>query len=269
MKIKTILITSDDGYNSIGVRLLTHLLKDRFAVFIAGTIDQQSGVGGKISIEKGGKWAIEKVNGVEALKISGTPIDAIEAADAYFDQKFDLVISGINWGANIGASLITSGTFAAAFRALGINLSKRAIALSLESPPSQWFAQYDPQKPIPNEIIEYPGMIVKKLIDCAIEKEFWGASLLNINLPKVKSNKVKFVQVLDNLTKYYKYPMELDSNTHCFKYADGLSNNLETNKSFDSVALSDGFITITPCKSNMTDDIAYNRFKDKSFILEE
>ena len=73
-------------------------------------------------------------------------------------------------------------------RALNMNKISSAQLMVVRIPHP---LQHDPQKPIPNEIIKYPGMIVKKLIDCAIEKEFWGASLLNINLPKIKSNKME------------------------------------------------------------------------------
>ena len=53
MNIKRILLTGDDGYNSLGTRLLIYFLKDRYELAIAGTKHQQSGVGGHVNVLKG------------------------------------------------------------------------------------------------------------------------------------------------------------------------------------------------------------------------
>src|SRR3989338_10762721 len=129
MTIRQVLLTGDDGYNSIGIRLVANLLKSKYKLVIAGTKSQQSGVGGKLSVFSGGKWGVTDMDGIPALSVSGTPADAIECARAYFQTKFDLVISGINLGLNV-SDPFTSGTMAAAWRSLKLNLTDKAIALS-------------------------------------------------------------------------------------------------------------------------------------------
>ena len=95
-QIKTILLTGDDGYNALGIRVLAHLLKDNYEVSIIATKTQQSAMGGKLTLSGSFKWGKEKVDGIDAVWVDGTPIDVTEFSQGYFKHKFDLVISGIN-----------------------------------------------------------------------------------------------------------------------------------------------------------------------------
>jgi len=101
MSKKSILLTGDDGYDSLGTRILIHVLKKSYTLFIAGTKRQQSGVGGHKSITGTGEWGVENVDGVPALWVDGTPVDAIEAAKSWYTKPFDYIVSGINWGINV------------------------------------------------------------------------------------------------------------------------------------------------------------------------
>ena len=134
MDIRRILLTGDDGYNAIGTRLLVHFLKHEYQLFITGTKNQQSGVGGTKILKKELAWGEDTVDGVRAIWIDGTPVDSIECAKEYYKQSFDLVLSGINLGLNVSGSLISSGTFSAAFHAINLGIAPRAIAMSLEVP---------------------------------------------------------------------------------------------------------------------------------------
>jgi len=134
LKKKRILLTGDDGYNSLGTRLLIHYLKETYELAIAATRDQQSGVGGHGSFDTRGTWEEVNVDGVPGFWVSGYPVDAVECAQGYFKKKFDIVISGINWGANVSGSVVTSGTIAAALRALFVQLTPQGIAISWQTP---------------------------------------------------------------------------------------------------------------------------------------
>jgi 5'-nucleotidase len=267
MQIKNILITSDDGYNSLGVRLLAKLLKDRFHLVISATKDQQSGVGGKINLEADKKWSVEKVEGVKALCIESTPVDAVEAAHAYFKKEFDLIISGINMGQNVSGSLISSGTFAAAWRSLSLGMTQKAVALSWASPPESFFYQHSGKETIAEKYFTCPGEMIEKVLDLVIKHDFWQTPLLNINFPSQKSNKVKFVRPLPDITQYWKYPSVLDAKTHLFQYSPGFSDHPSYDTSFDGPALDKGFITITPCQADFTNEKVYHKLKDKIISL--
>jgi len=60
-KVKTILLTGDDGYNAVGIKILIDILRKDYQLKVTGTKSQQSGVGGKLNIKKDLKWGQTKV----------------------------------------------------------------------------------------------------------------------------------------------------------------------------------------------------------------
>lgn len=97
MAKKRILLTGDDGYQSLGTRLVAHVLRENYDLTIAGTVSQQSAVGGKISLADGFNWEKTTVDGIKAYWVDGTPTDAMELMGAADEEPFDLTISGMNW----------------------------------------------------------------------------------------------------------------------------------------------------------------------------
>jgi len=265
MKIKRVLLTSDDGYNSIGIRLLAHLLKNKYDLKIAGTKNQQSGVGGKISILQGGKWWETTVEGVPALCVDGTPVDCIECAKIYFKKPFDLIISGINWGPNISTSLISSGTFSAAFYALGLRVSKYAIALSWDLPAELYFKKHKSNDELKTHR-NYPAKIIDKLIGHLIENNFFDCQLLNINLPQKETRKIKFTQPYPYFDKVYGR-VNLDKKTKSFVFPMGLIDRKKKNIDWDVDAFKNGYISITPCQTSFLKEDVYLNLKDKLIKL--
>lgn len=265
MKIKNILITGDDGYNSIGTRLLVHFLKDKYDLKIAATKDQQSGMGGKINLE-GGAWGETEIDGVQALWVDGSPVDALECAQAFFKQPFDLTISGINLGANISGSIITSGTFAAANRAFYLKISRYSLAISLYCAQEFWLKKHDIKDDL-TDFLEYPGSAAYRVIELAFKKDFWGAEFLNINLPKEKTNKIKFTKFLPDIKEFYRYPTILDKNNHRFSYPHGYALKKNQNLIYDTAAIDAGYISITPCLKNPLNEDAFEKMKHEKIRL--
>ncbi len=264
MKIKTILLTGDDGYNSIGTRLLVHILKDKYQVAIAATRDQQSATGGKLSLQEGGgEWGKKIVDGVEAIWVSGTPADAIECADAYFKIKFDLVISGINLGANIGGT-IASGTVAAAQRALNINLTKKSIALSWDLPANYWYIKHDTDYDL-KKYHDYPGQVCMKVLELAFNNNFWQSPFLNINFPIKKSNVIRFTKPLLNLKDFYPYPVILQANR--YSWPKKLVFKKTKKIIYDVDAIQNGYVSISPLQVNMLKEDSYFKYKRKLIKL--
>ncbi len=264
MKIKKILISSDDGYNSIGVRILAHILKDNYQLKIAGTKDQMSGVGGKLTLA-GGKFNTATVDGVEAICIDGTPADAVEVANSYFQDVFDMVISGINWGQNVGPSVVSSGTVSAALRALATGITPKAIALSWNMPAKYWIMRHNGDESI-EEFIEYPGIQVKKCIQKAIKNNLWGSDMLNINFPPDKTTQAVFTQPIRNQAKYYE-PAHLDFETFSFSYPISYNPSKETDLQYDSVAIENGLISITPFKGTYLNEEVWHKVARKKITI--
>ena len=115
-----ILLSNDDGIEAEGIEALVRALHKDHEVIVAAPMHQQSGmahaltVGAPIEVAENAR--LQKKYGIKALAIAGTPTDAVkiylEALAG--DAKPDLVVSGINHGANLATDILYSGTVGAA-----------------------------------------------------------------------------------------------------------------------------------------------------------
>lgn len=246
MKAKRILISGDDGYNSVGTRTLAQLLKKNFDVNIAATLNQQSATGGLLNLKEKMVWGEERVEGVPTLWVDGSPVDAIEVAQGYFKKPFDLVISGINFGENLSYSLVSSGTFSAAVRAIGVNLAPKGIVLSWQTTSENFLIKHKVNDDL-SSFIKYPGLIAVELINQCIENNNYTKELVNINFPNKPTKKFKVVNLAKDITRLWKYPLDIDYKRRTAAqpketYSDELEEDIRT----DVGALHKGYITITP-----------------------
>ena len=129
----TILVTNDDGINSIGLSILTKELKKLAEVIVVTPGDERSGVGKGISIGQINVSEAKFENGIKAFSTSGTPADSFMIAVHKILKKMpDLLVSGINIGPNLGIDdLLTSGTIGAAFEAAIHNVPAIAVSYCL------------------------------------------------------------------------------------------------------------------------------------------
>jgi 5'-nucleotidase len=266
MHVQTILLTGDDGYNSIGTRLLAHFLKDTYDLKIAATKEQQSGMGGKINIQ-GGAWGSTLVEGVPALWVDGSPCDAVEAAVNHFNQTFDLILSGINLGANVTGAIISSGTFSAAFRGMNLGLSEHGMAMSWNIATRHWFDEHSADEPL-DTFLEYPGKTAVQILHLAIQNDFWHSPFLNVNFPSdPPANKVVFTKPLMNMNHFF-HAVELDQSPQRFRYPGNLVKNPDSDIHLDVNAIENGLISITPSRADFLHAEVYEQVKDQTYHLE-
>jgi len=267
-KIKNILLTGDDGYNSPGIRLVIAALRDKYNLNVCATFDQQSGVGGMISMANGFEWGSAEVDGIPALWSKGTPCDSMELAYAYLDQTFDLIISGINWGANLGSAVSGSGTFNAALRGLGLDLAPTALVLSWDMP-VEYYLQHNKKEKL-DDYLEYPGKAVDEVLDLAFEQQFWGAKLININFPALPTKQAMMAGANRLITEIYDHSERKTggSKDGKFEYLGGRINPVgKTKLETDLQVVASGRISITPCKLDYIDQKAFKKFEKKQYQL--
>lgn len=257
MKKKTILITGDDGYHSLGTRVLIHFLKNDFDLSIVCTKKQQSGVGGYKSIQLSGTWGKEIVDGTQALWIDGSPVDAMELAKEIFPHPFDYIISGINWGANIGGCLLSSGTFSAAAHGVNLGIAKRAIAISWDVPSTFHFQNHSIDDDI-SKFLDYPGKVAHGVIEKTMSHALWGADIVNINLPQRPTKIVEVVKPLKNIYRLWP-PMKVNKTTGSYSYGVRNRTSHLGSKDTDVQVLSRGHISMSPCQSTYLDVKAYDK----------
>lgn len=125
-----ILVSNDDGYRAPGIRALAEALRAVAKVTVIAPERDRSGASNSLTLEN--PLRIHAA-GPEMYSVDGTPTDCVHLAiTGFLDPVPDMVISGINAGANMGDDVLYSGTVAAAME--GRNLGRPAIAVSLCSP---------------------------------------------------------------------------------------------------------------------------------------
>ena len=135
--MKQILLTNDDGIHSPGLWAAAGALADLGYITVAAPREQYSGAGRSLPSNSDGiiETRQVQVNGKdwEVHAIGGSPAQTVlHGALEILPQKPDLVVSGINFGENVGTGITVSGTVGAALEAAGIGIP--ALAVSLETP---------------------------------------------------------------------------------------------------------------------------------------
>ncbi|KUH70813.1 5'/3'-nucleotidase SurE [Mycolicibacterium novocastrense] len=132
------LVTNDDGIDSPGLHALVGAaLEAGLEVIVAAPAEQASGASAALSaVRRDGRTVVEQrklaaLDGVEAWAVQAQPGHIVAAAlNGWFDPRPDLVLSGINHGANVGRAILHSGTVGAALTAKISDT--RALAVSLD-----------------------------------------------------------------------------------------------------------------------------------------
>ena len=108
-----ILISNDDGYRAPGIEALARAMRRFGRVTIVAPDHNHSGASNSLTLNR--PLTVEHMQGTDLYVLSGTPSDCVHVAlTGLLDEKPDLVVSGINCGANMGDDTMYSGTVAAA-----------------------------------------------------------------------------------------------------------------------------------------------------------
>jgi 5/3-nucleotidase SurE len=183
MQKPLILVTNDDGITAPGIRNLVEFMNELGEVVVVAPNSPQSGKGHAITINQTLTFEEISLEGPQTdYSLSGTPVDCVKfALDKILDRKPDIVVSGINHGANSSINVIYSGTMSAAVEA-GVE-GLQAIGFSLLD--FSWDADFSQAK-------EYIQNIVKKVLENPLPK----GVVLNVNIPKLRKDEIKRHQSL-------------------------------------------------------------------------
>ncbi|MBZ0203143.1 MAG: 5'/3'-nucleotidase SurE [Ignavibacteria bacterium] len=253
-----ILVSNDDGIEAPGLQLLVEELKKFANVYVCAPYRQQSAVGHSITIFYPLR-AYEHLKDGElfGMAVEGTPADAVKIGVLFFfkDVKFDLVVSGINHGANTAINIIYSGTVSAATE--GTILGIPSIAVSLTT-----FSKVD---------FREPAKIASKVIRQIWEDDSIKISkgtLLNINIPNAEANQIKGVKITKQGKSYWEdsFDVRADPNGRDYYWLTGKMVYKDESTEYDIAAVNDNYISITPLHFDLTDYAAYeeiNKWKIK------
>lgn len=168
-----ILVSNDDGYQAEGIEILTQHLSRIAKVVVFAPNDNQSASSSSLSI---GKALTPVAITPNIYAMNGTPSDCVHTAlCGFFKNSFDLVVSGINLGANLGDDVIYSGTVAAAIE--GRFLGLPSIAVSLASTTGSYY--------------DTAASITSQLVANIARSGLSNSTILNINVPDLPLDKIR------------------------------------------------------------------------------
>jgi len=233
-----ILLTNDDGILAPGLSAIYRELVKLGSVTVVAPTDSRSGMSHSVTFH--GPLTCNKVN-VNGLftgyGIRGSPADCVKLACMELHEgPIDLVVAGINNGANVGINVFYSGTVAAAMEAAFLRIPSVAMSLAAEE-------KMDFEK-----AAKYCTEILERLVPLA------GGDVININIPLLSAGEPKGIRVVPQSTtglhEYFITQKDAESKT-IYKLAGGTYRNDETPA--DTTALAEGFITVTALIPDMTD----------------
>ena len=242
-----ILITNDDGVFAPGIRYLAEWAKTLGEVTVVAPKVEQSGMSHAIQfvhpieIKK-----VEFMEGVTAYSMDSTPADCVRFGVLGLKEQFDLVLSGINRGVNVGVDLVYSGTVGAVFEAARLGIP--AIAFSTFPDTQEAAAKH-----------------FGKVYDFIREnKLFEHTSIFNVNIP----GDAKAIKVTCQGSQYFSDDFVKKDDTTYVQVGHKIDDIKPDDLDRDTVAIHTGYISVTPLLPTRTDMPTFKKFRDAEEIFE-
>ena len=239
-----ILLTNDDGYYAPGLKVLEEIaarLSDD--IWVVAPAEEQSGAGHSLTLTR--PIRVRK-HGDRRFAVAGTPTDAVMMALARImqDHKPDLILSGVNRGANLAEDVTYSGTVSAAME--GALAGVRSIALS------QVYSREGAGDAVPFEAAAAWGeRVLRPLLEAPLEPR----SLVNINFPPVGADLVKGIKIAQQgLRDYGRLQIVTNHDPRGYEYHwFALGQTVQTPAhATDLEAIADGYVAVTPLHLDLT-----------------
>ncbi len=249
MKKLNILVSNDDGINAEGIFALVRSLKAIADVTVVAPASQQSAVGHAITVNYPLRvFPFHKNSDFFGYAVEGTPADCVKLGVKFLlKQKPDMVISGINHGSNTAINIIYSGTVSAATE--GTILGIPSLAISLTSYQSQDFS--------------YAAKLAARLALLVAEQGLPPKTLLNVNVPAVSEEEIKGVKVTKQGISTWedRFDVRRDPANREYFWLTGNMNVIDTEPDSDQIAIRENYVSVTPVKYELTDNILLERMK--------
>ena len=253
-----ILISNDDGIESEGLRALAAECAKEHEVYIAAPWHEQSGrahalnVRRPIEVEEMPGVALE-LGAVAAWRIAGTPTDSVKLfLEALMDpnRPIDLMLSGINRGANLATDVLYSGTVGAAMEGYLHDMSAAAVSLDIDA--------------------EYPYELAAELVRPFLEEEMERRRVekdapffLNVNFPARLASTEFAVSRLGRRDYENAFQQEVKEDGRIFYTVAGKILDSDNGPHTDLYTVDQGGISVTPLHADLTDYAAIEESRGK------
>ena len=233
-----ILISNDDGYRSRGITALRAALGTLGEITTVAPDRNRSGASNSLTLD-----VPVRVFNIEPglYSVIGTPTDCVHLSiSGLFDASFDMVVSGINDGPNLGDDVLYSGTVAAAIEGRFLGLPTVAISLCTSSDSGQHF----------DTAARFARQLVSGLLRTPLESDL----VLNVNVPDVPWDALRGVKATRLGRRHASEPVipahDPRGREVFWIGAAGGGKDVEPGTDFDAIAT--GYVSVTPLTVDMT-----------------
>ena len=243
-----ILISNDDGYKADGIIQLAKSLSEIAEVIVVAPSENKSAASSSLTIGKPLKpIQIEK----NIYAIDATPSDCVHLAlCGFISESIDLVVTGINFGANLGDDVIYSGTVAGAIE--GRFLGLPSIAMSLAS----WECKH----------FETAGNVAKLLVAQIDKAPLAYNTIINVNVPDIPMSEIKGIKSTRLGNRHKSEPSIQDLKDQSLYWIGENGKEADNGEGTDFYAVSNNFVSVTPLQIDLT---KYPELKQVSEWLED
>jgi 5'-nucleotidase len=231
-----ILLSNDDGYESPGIQCLAQHLKDIAHVTVVAPDRNRSGASNSLTLDDPIR-AFTMPNGV--IRVDGTPTDCVHLAiTGLLEKEPDMVISGINQGANLGDDVLYSGTVAAAMEGRFLGLPALAVSLIGPNP-----AHY-----------ETAARVVGHLLERLQQQPLSFDTILNINVPDLPYDKLAGYQTTRLGHRHKSEPVikQTDPRGRDIFWVGPPGEEQDAGEGTDFHAIRHNYVSVTPLHIDLT-----------------
>ena len=235
-----ILISNDDGIDFAGIKTLTRVARKLGDVVVAAPLHHQSGKSSAITIITPLRSRkVHEEPGLVMWCVDGTPVDCVKLAinNLMDGRKPDLILSGINHGANMGVSTTYSGTMGIVFEGSIHHIPGVAFSLDDFSPA----ADFSPCEPI-----------IERIVRRVMEQGLPKGVCLNVNFPKGEIKGIKATTTsMGHWTAEYEQRVDPFGQDYYWLTGEYVSDD-DADDTADHYWLQRGYVSVTPCQVDQT-----------------
>lgn len=229
-----ILLANDDGVTAPGIKSLYKELSPAFETIVIAPLEERSTTGHSLSLDK--PLRLEKLDH-NIYGCSGFPSDCVLMGIGHVlkDRRPDVVVSGINRGANLGQDLYYSGTIAAAREAAFHKVPAIAVSLVFNAVNEE-------------HLYDVAATFIKWCLEAGLHKHCPPMTVLNINVPNIDLKQIKGCKLSEIGFRHYSEEIHarMDARNREYYWIAGRYEGFNDNPDSDCQAVKDGFIAITP-----------------------
>ncbi len=229
-----VLLANDDGVFAPGIRSLFKELSPHHDTTIIAPLEERSTTGHSLSLDK--PLRIERLEN-NIYGCTGFPSDCVLMGLGHVlkDSRPEVIVSGINRGANLGQDLYYSGTIAAAREGTFHHVPSIAVSLVFNSVTEE-------------HLYLVAATVIKWSLEADIHRTIHPMTLLNINVPNIPLNEIKGLKLTEIGFRRYSEEIHarLDARDREYYWIAGIYEGYESNPESDCEAVKNGWIAITP-----------------------